>query len=39
MHRTEQMNARWLLVFGLALGYATVFAHEPVARGSLLPSR
>lgn len=36
MLRTERVNVRWLLAFGLALGCGTVFAHEPVTRCFLL---
>ena len=36
MLRTERMTVRWLLALGLALGSASVSAHEPVARCFLL---
>lgn len=32
----ERITTRWLLVWGLALGSAMAFAHEPVARCFLL---
>ncbi len=36
MLHTERITSPWLLALGLALGGATAFAHEPVARCFLL---